>query len=74
VYGVRGPSRPTPGSWQDRSISGFCYRHGWSRSTYENNRRRKTGPKETRTIRGGRVTITEAAEREFDAKYSKPFE
>jgi hypothetical protein len=62
--------RPPPGSWEDRSIAGFCLRHNWSRSTFENNRKRKTGPRETRTIAGGRVTITEAAEVEFDEKFS----
>jgi hypothetical protein len=65
--------RPPLGSWEDRSIDGFCFRHGWSRGTYENNRRRGKAPKEMRTIAGGKVTITAASEIEFDEKYSQPF-
>jgi hypothetical protein len=67
----RRPARPVPGSWEDRSIAGFCRRHGWSRSTFENNRDRGTGPRELRTLPRGRVTITEQSEREFDAKYTE---
>jgi hypothetical protein len=68
--GARPRERPVPGSWEDRSIDGFCRRHNWSRSTYENNRRRQTGPRETRTIAGGRVSISESAEIEFNAKFT----
>jgi hypothetical protein len=74
VSGARAAPRPALGSWEDRSIAGFCFRHGWSRSTYENNRRRKKVPKETRTIAGGKVTITPAAEIEFDELYSQPLD
>jgi hypothetical protein len=62
--------RPVLGSKEDRSIAGFCYRHNWSRSTYENNRRLKLGPRETRARPGAKVTITEASENEYDAKHT----
>ena len=74
VSGARAAPRPALGSWEDRSIAGFCFRHGWSRSTYENNRRRGKVPKESRTIAGGKVTITPAAEIEFDELCSQPLD
>jgi hypothetical protein len=64
--------RPVLGSREDRSIAGFCYRHGWSRSTYENNRRLGLGPRETRARPGAKVTITEPSEAEYDAKHTTP--
>lgn len=58
---------------RDSSIKGFCARHGISRTTYLNLRRRGKAPRETR-VSANRVTITEAdeaawiAERQEDAR------
>jgi hypothetical protein len=64
--------RPVPGSWEDRSIDGFCIRHNMSRASYYNRRRRGLAPVEVQPVPGGKIPITEAAEREYDAKYSRP--
>jgi hypothetical protein len=64
--------RPIPGSWEDRSIDGFCIRHNMSRASYYNRRRRGLAPVEVQPVPGGKISITEAAEREYDARYSRP--
>jgi hypothetical protein len=65
------PPRPAPGSWEDRSIDGFCVRHNWSRQTYYNRRAASLGPEEIQPVPGGRVTITEAAERAYDEQHAR---
>jgi hypothetical protein len=67
-------SRPEPGSWADRSRYGFALRHDWSLSTYCNRKRKGLGPRETQSLPGGRVSISEQAEREYDLKYSQPLD
>jgi hypothetical protein len=64
--------RPVPGSREDRSIDGFCIRHNMSRASYYNRRRRGLAPVEVQPVPGGKISITEAAERDYDAKYSRP--
>jgi hypothetical protein len=63
--------RPEPGSWADRSINGFCIRKNMSRSTYVNRRRAGLGPREIQALPGGKISISESAEIEYDARYSR---
>jgi hypothetical protein len=59
-----------PGSAEDRSIGGFCLRHGFSKPTYHRMKNAGKGPRETfynrRTIR-----ILPKDEAEFDRRHAK---
>jgi hypothetical protein len=63
--------RPEPGSWADRSINGFCIRHCFSRSTYVKRRNEGLGPIETQSKAGGKISISEQAERDHDARFAR---
>jgi len=65
----------TPGNPNDRSIKGFCIRHGtargpMSKSRYHKLKRTQRGPKET--IVGGTILILPADEAAWDARWQAP--
>jgi hypothetical protein len=53
------------------TIDGFCFRHGWSRSTWNNRKREGRIPKVIQPVPGGKVTITPEYEAEFDHQYAR---
>jgi hypothetical protein len=55
-----------------KSPAQFCEAYGISRSTFEEWRRRGLGPAELQPIPGGRIIISEQAEREWLAKRIAP--
>jgi hypothetical protein len=65
---ARAPREPRLG----KSPAQFCEAYGISRSTFEAWRRAGLGPAELQPIRGGRIIISEQAEREWLAKRIAP--
>jgi hypothetical protein len=65
-----------PGNPNDRSISGFCIRHGgprgpMSRKFYFDMKKKGLGPRET-DLGSNRIEISVAAEKEWEHKRSHP--
>jgi hypothetical protein len=68
---MRRPSPYQPGSPQDRTQTGFCIRHGWSKSKYFREKNAGRGPKET--VDGARtIRIMPKDEAAFDRARANP--
>jgi hypothetical protein len=62
--------RPAPIARAGVSPAEFCERYGISRKTFERWRRLGLGPAEVQPIPGGRIFISEQAEKEWLARHT----
>jgi hypothetical protein len=70
VTGRKPAATRSPIKRTGKSVGEFCVAIGISRSTFETWRRRGLGPAELQPIAGGRIVITEEAERAWREKFT----